>query len=89
MGRKRMIFGSEVVIAIIIAIATLLVLKESSSFFDQSLWEPCPPKIRMVKLIDGSTARSNLMRRKVNGRWEYRKRTDHEMGQTAANLELP
>jgi hypothetical protein len=43
MGRKRMIFGSEMV-AITIAIATLLVLKESSAFFDQSLWEPCPPK---------------------------------------------
>jgi hypothetical protein len=72
-------FGTDV----FITVATLVTWKTRSSFFLQhSDWEPCPLKIRKVKLIDGSWNRRGLMRRKVNGRWEYRKMTSQEAAQT-------
>lgn len=79
-----MLIGSEVAIAI----ATLLALKTSSFFMGDSGWEPSPPKLRKVRLSDGSMARSDLMRRKVNGRWEYRKMTEQETVQIVADLDL-
>jgi hypothetical protein len=73
-----MSFGAEV----FLAVAMLVGWRTTSSFFPQhSDWEPCPQKIRKVKLIDGSWDRHGLMRRKVNGRWEYRKMTTHEAAQ--------
>jgi hypothetical protein len=74
-----MAFGTEV----FITVATLIGWRTTSSFFPQdSDWEPCPLKFRKVKLIDGSWDRCDLMRRKVNGRWEYRKMTPQEAAQT-------
>jgi hypothetical protein len=64
-----MSFGAEV----FITVATLVAWRTTSSFFPQhSDWEPCPPKIRKVKLVDSSWERHGLMRRKVNGRCDSR-----------------
>jgi hypothetical protein len=79
-------FGSEVFFALV----TLVALRKSSFFFQEpSVWEPCPPTIRKVKLVDGTMDRHELMRRKVNGRWEYRRMTAHEATQTMVDLEIP
>jgi hypothetical protein len=77
-----MSFGAEVFIAVV----TLVALRTSSYFPDNSGWEPCPPKIRKVKLIDGTFDRHGLMRRKVNGRWKYRKMTEQEATQRMVDL---
>jgi hypothetical protein len=68
---------------LLLAIAVLVAVRISSSFFpENSGWEPCPSKFRKMKLINGSWDRCDLMRRKVNGRWEYRKMTPQEGAQT-------
>jgi hypothetical protein len=66
-----------------LAIVVLVAVRISSSFFpENSEWEPCRPRFRKVKLIDGSSARRGLMRRKVDGRWQYRRMTPQEGAQT-------
>jgi hypothetical protein len=48
---------------------------------DLSTWHSCPaPLFKTIKLIDGSTPAisDTLMRRKVDGWWEYRALTNEE-----------
>lgn len=75
--------GAIVGFAIIMAVAALHFLS------DKSEWEPCSPTFRKVKLIDGTMASHSLMRRKVNGRWEYRKMTDEEVAESIAASAAP
>lgn len=56
---------------------------------DTAEWEPCSPTFRKVKLIDGTRASHSLMRRRVNGRWQYRKMTDEEVADSIAASAAP
>ena len=42
-------------------------------------WQFCS-RFFKKRLIDGSYANGRLMRRKINGEWQYRKLTDDEEG---------
>lgn len=79
--------GEAIGLAIIVAVAAWHFLS------DKSEWAQAPTSLfsKDVELIDGTTCKCSrdLMRRKVNGRWQYRRMTDEEMADSIAASAAP
>lgn len=58
-------------------------------FGNQAEWDRCSVLCREVTLLDGTRASSSLMRRKVNGRWQYRRMTKQEVAESMAHSAAP
>ena len=49
-------------------------------------WRRCEPLFFSKRLIDGTWATGPLMRRKVEGKWQYRKLTPDEEAERLAEV---